>query len=176
MPSLQDIRDEFADLWGRLGPFWGISRPAARVFAALLSHSDGLDAEQIGEELSLSRGGVSTATRELLDWGIVHAGRVDGTRKTLYQAEQDPEKIVRAVVRARKRREWDPILENVRDWREELKRERSSEAREFRARLGEIEGLIATVDSMADSFFKGGIVSRLGLKALIQSSKRKRTK
>ena len=93
--------------------------------------------------------------------------------RALYRAETDPEKVVPAIVRSRKRREWDPILENVRDWRARLGKERSAEARSLEERMALIEGLVATVDSMADSFLKGGVLSKIGLKALVTSARRK---
>ena len=51
--------------------------------------------------------------------------------------------------------------------------ERSAEAQVFRGRLKSIESLVAMVDSMAESFLKGGMVQKLGLKVLVASAARK---
>ena len=77
---------------------------------------------------------------------------------------------------ARKRREWDPMLERLREWIPALEGERSPEAQVFRERLKSIESLVAMVDSMAESFLKGGMVQKLGLKVLVASAARKRAK
>ena len=171
---IDDVRREFGQLWARLGPFWGISPTTARVYALLLSSARPLDGEAIADELEMSRGGVSMACRELVDWGLVHANRPAGSRRVLYRVEEDSEKVIRAIVATRKRREWNPILESVRDWQTELARDRSTDARTFRSRLTEIEGLMALVDSTAETFLEGGLIPRLGLKALVKGARRKR--
>jgi len=167
------VRDELRALWGRLGPFWGVPPSTARVYAHLLSTADAADGESIAEALAMSRGAVSTACRELADWGLVHAARPTGSRRVLYRVEESPERVIRGIVRTRKRREWDPILENVRAWRAALAAGRSREAVVLRQRLAEIEGLVGLVDSMADAFLQGRIVPRLGMKALVRAARKK---
>lgn len=170
---LDDVRDELIQLWGRLGPFWGVPPTTARVYGYLLSVADPLDGNEIAGALEMSRGGVSMACRELADWGLVHAERPPGTRRVVYRVEPDPEKVITGIVRTRKRREWDPILENVARWRSDLAKDRSKGARVLAERLAEVEGLVGLVDSMADSFLGGELAPRLGLKALVASARRK---
>lgn len=170
------VRAELVQLWGRLGPFWGVSPAAARVYAALLAAPEGASAEELLETLDLSRGAVSMACRELADWSLIHAERPPGERRAVYRVEDDPEKVIRGIVRTRKRREWDPILERVRAWHAELARDRSREAAVLRERLGEIEALVAWVDALADGFLRGGTVPSLGLRALVASARRRRKK
>ena len=45
--------------------------------------------------------------------------------------------------------------------------------RVFRDRLKAIEALVGLADSMAESFLKGGMVNRLGLKVLVAAAGRK---
>lgn len=168
------VRAELVQLWGRLGPFWGVSPSAARVYAELLAAPDGKDAEELVQALAMSRGAVSMACRELLDWGLIHAERAPGTRRAAYRIEEDSEKVIRGIVSTRKRREWDPLLERVRAWTATLARDRSREASVLRERLEEIEALIAWVDDLAQSFLGGGVVPSLGLKALVVSARRRR--
>ena len=167
------VRAELVQLWGRLGPFWGVSPSAARVYAELLAAPDGKDAEELVQALAMSRGAVSMACRELLDWGLIHAERAPGTRRAAYRIEEDSEKVIRGIVSTRKRREWDPLLERVRAWTASLARDRSREASVLRERLAAIEATVSLAESMADSFLKGGMVQRLGLKALIASGRRR---
>ena len=173
MTSLDEVRDEFVQLWGRLGPFWGIPPTAARVYAYLISCSEPVDAETIMEDLEMSRGAVSMACRELGDWGLVLSERRPGERRQLYRIEEDEGQVIRGIVATRKRREWDPLLQNVNRWRGELGRERSREATVLRERLGEIAGLVSLVDSIADSFLQGGTIPKLGLKGLIAMARKK---
>ena len=168
------VRAELVQLWGRLGPFWGVSPSAARIYAELLAAPDGKGAEELAEALAMSRGAVSMACRELLDWSLIHAERPPGTRRAAYRIEEDSEKVIRGIVSTRKRREWDPLLERVRAWNAALSRDRSREAGVLRERLGEIESLIAWIDDLAQSFLRGGVVPSLGLKALVASARRKR--
>ena len=120
----------------------------------------------------MSRGGISMACRELADWGLVHSDRRTGTRRVTYRVEEDPEKVIRGIVATRKRREWNPIVEAICGWTAELERDRSADARALRRRLAEIEGLMGLVDATAETFLKGGLIPRLGLKALVKSARR----
>ena len=114
------------------------------------------------------------AIRELRDWRLVHLERAEGTRQQVYRPETDLERAIRNIVQARKRREWDPILDHLRAWIPRLAAEKSQEAAVFRERLADIEALVAMADSMADSFLSGGLVNRLGLKVLVAAAGRKR--
>lgn len=174
MSEAESIRAAFVELWGSLGPFWGVPPATARVFGWLLSKKDAATAEEIVEGLGMSRGAVSMACRELRDWGLVHLERASGSRQIAYRPETDLELAIRNIVQARKRREWDPILRHLGEWIPRLEAERSSEAAVFRERLRSIESLVSTADSLAESFLKGGLVNRLGLKVLVSAAGRKR--
>ena len=161
------IADDFVQLWGRLGPLWGVTPVAARMYAWLLCQAEPQEAEVIGETLGISRGAVSMGCAELVDWRLVHADRVAGSRRIVYRPETDPERVIRSIVQTRKRREWDPILEHLRPWLADLRGDRSAEAARLRARLEAIERLITVADEFADRFLQGSRVQRLGLKAVV---------
>jgi DNA-binding transcriptional regulator GbsR (MarR family) len=173
MGETEAVRDAFVQLWGRMGPFWGVSPAAARVYGFLLSRADGATAEEIVDGLSMSRGAVSMAARELRDWGLSTASKEPGERGVLHRAESDLEKSIRNIVLVRKRREWDPILEHLREWIPRLRADRSRDAALFRERLEAIEGLVGLADSLAENFLKGGVVGNLGLKMMVAAAKRK---
>ena len=116
------------------------------------------------------------ACRELRDWGLIYPEKKSGSRQVSYRPETDLEKAMRNIVQARKRREWDPILERLREWIPELESERSAEAQVFRDRLKGIESLVGMADSMAESFLKGGMVPSLGLKMLVAAANKKSAK
>lgn len=170
MSDIDDVRAAFVNLWGHMGPFWGVPPTTARVYGWLLSKEKPASADDMIEGLSMSRGAVSMACRELRDWGLIHPERESGERQVLYRAETDLEKAIRNIVAARKRREWDPILESLREWIPKLEAERSPEAAIFRERLKSIEALVGLADTMAESFLKGGMVKSLGLKMLVAAA------
>jgi DNA-binding transcriptional regulator GbsR (MarR family) len=176
MSRSSSVREEFIQLWGSLGSFWGVSPTTARVYGWLLSQAESATADEIVEGLSMSRGAVSMACRELRDWGLIYVDRGAGSRQISYRPETDLEKAVRSIVLARKRREWDPILAHLREWIPKLEAERSADAIVFRERLQAIESLVSLADSMAESFIKGGMVQRLGLKVLVATATKKRGK
>ena len=173
MSDVDRVRDAFVQLWGSMGPLWGVPPTTARVFGYLFARAESANADQIGEELALSRGAVSMAVRELRDWGLVHVDRGTEGRALLYRPEADIEKAVRNIVATRKRREWDPILSHLREWIPRLEADRSAEAAVLRERLREIEALVALADTMAETFLEGGLLQGLGLKLLVARAGRK---
>jgi DNA-binding transcriptional regulator GbsR (MarR family) len=164
------VRQSFIQLWGTMGHFWGISPTTARVYSWLLSRAEPADADEIMRGLEMSRGAVSMACRELREWHLIVVDRTPGSRREVHSPATDLEQVVRNIVSIRKRREWDPILENLREWIPRLEAELSPDAQIFRARLQALEALVAAADSMAEMFLKGGLVSRVGLKMLVSAS------
>jgi len=163
----RQIADDFVQLWGRLGPLWGVTPVAARVYAWLVCQAEPQEAEAIGEALGISRGAVSMGCTELVEWRLVHADRGAGSRRIVYRPETDPERVIRSILQTRKRREWDPILEHLRPWIAALRGDRSTEAVRLRVQFEAIERLITVADEFADHFLRGSRVQRLGLKAVV---------
>lgn len=178
MAEIDDVRRSLTQLFGRLSNFWGIGPASGRLYAWLLSEQESVTAEQLMEALQMSRGAVSMAARELVDLGLVIQEQESGSRRVVYRVEADLERAIRNIIHARKRLEWDPLLANLREWGGRLERDRSEDAAVLRERLASIEALIGLADSMADSFLKGGMVQKLGLKMLIgaASARRRRGK
>lgn len=173
MNELDQVRTALVELWGQLAPLWAISPMTGRVYGYLLSKAEPVTADEIMLGIGLSRGAVSMACRELADWGLVETRRAEGTRQLAYRPEDDLEKVVRNIVRARKRKEWDPMLERLREWSPRLAGDQSADGKAFRQRIEAIEGVVSLAESMAESFLKGGLLQRFGLKALVASAKRR---
>ena len=172
--SVDRVREEFVQLWGALGTFWGVPPTTARVFGWLMSRSEPADAQDIMAGLELSRGAVSMACRELREWKLIAPERIAGARRVVYRPETDLERVLRNVVEIRKRREWDPIRENMRDWIPALEvqsspgsAQSSPENAVFLRRLRAIDQVMGRVDSIAEFLLNGGTVTDLGLKALL---------
>jgi DNA-binding transcriptional regulator GbsR (MarR family) len=171
MSELAELRAAFVQLWGRLGPSWGIAPTAARVYGWLIAAPGPADAAAIADALQLSRGGVSMALKELRDWGIVVVEREIGSRRDVFRPETDLEIAIKKITATRKRREWDPMLHDLRDWIPRLAAEKGAEAQRFRARLQEIEGIVSLVDDLATRFLAGSTITRIGLSALVGAAK-----
>lgn len=176
MSPLDTVRDNFVQLWGAMGPFWGISPTTARVYSWLLSRSEPADTDEIMQGLEMSRGAVSMACRELREWHLVMPEKVAGSRRVTFQPATDLEKVIRNIVQIRKRREWDPILESLKEWIPELAKDPSEDAAVFRQRLVSIEAMIAVMDSMVEVFLKGGLVGKVGLKLLVDAARNERSR
>jgi len=170
MAALDDVRRELVTLWDRLGPLWGISPAAARVHGWLLTHADAQEAEEIGRGLDMSRGAVSMACTELIEWGVIETERTTGSRRQLYRPVTDLEQVVRAIVQTRKQREWDPLLTQLDRWLEDLETARG-EAVDVRSRLERIRGVVGIADRMAMRFLKGGPLGSIGIRALVRVSR-----
>ena len=171
MSEFDDLKAAFVNLWGRMGPLWGIPPTAARVYGWLIASAEAADAETIAGSLELSRGGVSMALKELRDWGLIVVARAPGSRRDLFGPEDDLERAMRNIVTWRKRREWDPMLHDFRDWIPRLDKERSAAAAVFRRRLAEMEAMATLVDGMTNQFLAGGTLQKIGLKAMLTMAK-----
>jgi DNA-binding transcriptional regulator GbsR (MarR family) len=108
--DLQTLRDKFTLHWGEMGTKWGINRTMAQVHALLFISEEALSADQIMEELKISRGSVSMSLRDLISWGIVSKMHIKGERKEFYTTEKDVWKLFKIISRERKKREIDPTI------------------------------------------------------------------
>lgn len=118
LPDSDDVRaaqDRFISFWGEMGTRWGVQRAMAEVHALLFIAGEPLSAEEIMERLSISRGSVSTTLKQLVEWGLVQRvkAKVRSDRREYHVAEQDVWKLFYTILRARKRREFDPLVEEL---------------------------------------------------------------
>ncbi|HVX84636.1 MAG TPA: MarR family transcriptional regulator [Phycisphaerae bacterium] len=103
-------RREFVDLWGQMANHWGINRTMAQIHALLMISAEPLTAEQLMDELQISRGNVSMNLRDLINWGIVRRTSVPGDRRDFFITEADVWTMFQVILRERKKRELDPLL------------------------------------------------------------------
>ncbi len=169
--QVETVRQAFVQLWGSMGPFWGIAPTTARVYSWLLSRAEPADTDEIMQGLEMSRGAVSMACRDLREWHLIFPEKSPGSRRVTYRPATDLEKVIRNIVEIRKRREWDPILESLREWIPLLEADSAPESQVFRERLESLESLIALTDSMVEVFLKGGLLGRVGLKMLVRAAR-----
>ena len=108
--KLPEAKSQFIHAWGTLGYKWGINRTMAQLHALLLISPEPLSAEEMMEDLNISRGNVNMNIRELMDWGLVEKQHKPGDRKEYFWAEKDIWKITKQVAKERKKRELEPII------------------------------------------------------------------
>ncbi|MBK6937817.1 MAG: MarR family transcriptional regulator [Chitinophagaceae bacterium] len=109
--KLTDAKQQFISNWGAFGTNWGINRTMAQIHALLLVNPDPLTQDEIMEELNISRGNVNMNIRELINWGLVERVLMTGERKEYFAAEKDIWKVVKQIVKERKKRELEPMLQ-----------------------------------------------------------------
>ena len=108
--KLSDAKLQFVASWGAFGTHWGINKTMAQIHALLLVSPEPLCADDIMEQLNISRGNANMNIRELIDWALVDRVIVPGERKEFFAAEKDIWKVVRQIVKERKKRELEPML------------------------------------------------------------------
>lgn len=109
--KLTEARQHFISSWGAFGTHWGINRTMAQIHALLLISPDPLTQDDIMEELNISRGNTNMNIRELINWGLVERVLLSGERKEYFTAEKDIWKVVKQIVKERKKRELEPMLQ-----------------------------------------------------------------
>ena len=108
--QLQEAKDKFIQSWGALGSSWGINRTMAQIHALLLISPEALSADDIMEELKISRGNANMNIRALIDWGLVYKELKAGERKEFFVAEKDMWEVVKNIITQRKKKELEPML------------------------------------------------------------------
>jgi DNA-binding transcriptional regulator GbsR (MarR family) len=152
--KLKEGKEKFIEAWGTLGSNWGISRTMAQVHALLLISPEPLGADEIMEELLISRGNANLNIRALIDWGLVQKALKPGERKEFFQAEKDIYKVFRQVVKERRRRELEPIF-NVLDELQEIEGDQKDPAvQAFRESIEGISTFASRTDRVLESISK----------------------
>jgi DNA-binding transcriptional regulator GbsR (MarR family) len=109
--NLTDARNQFIQLWGGLASAWGVTRTMAQVHALLLIAPDSLTTDDIMEALQISRGSTNMVLHDLMSWRLIERQSRLGERKDFYVAEKEIWKVATLIVKERRRRELEPVLE-----------------------------------------------------------------
>src|SRR5437588_11547315 len=117
---LEEVEDQFVDLWDKMSSLWGISPTMARIHGLLYIPGAALSMDDIMARLTISRGNVSMNLSKLVEWGLVRRVHKRGGRREYYESLNDVWEMFTLVLAQRKRREVDPILTTLRRCKEEL--------------------------------------------------------
>ncbi len=161
--GLTASKDAFINHWGEMGTSWGVPRSMAEIHALLFIEGRGMCTDEIMDRLQISRGNVSTTLRQLAEWGIVTRARQRGDRKDYYEAEQDVWTLLSLIVRARKRRELEPLLAALAEAkhlapipsRDDSKAEKQAQ-KDHLKRLDSMDDALKRLDRLSDRFIGRG--------------------
>jgi DNA-binding transcriptional regulator GbsR (MarR family) len=166
--KLTEAKEQFIASWGAFGTHWGINRTMAQIHALLLISADPLSAEDIMEGLNISRGNANMNIRELINWGLVQRTLITGERKEFFTAEKDIWKVVRQIVKERKKRELEPMIQLLDQLAEVEGDKRDKQVKTFVETINNIKKLGSqankTLDVMVkadENWFVGGLVKFL---------------
>lgn len=151
--ELKDAKDQFIHTWGTLATQWGINRTMSQIHALLLLAPKALNADEIMEELQISRGNVNMNLRDLMSWGLINKQLIAGERKEFFQAEKDIWKVARQIAKERRRRELDPIIETMDGIKKNLKDD-STEAKDLLKIVNEISNVANFANSGIETILK----------------------
>lgn len=163
--KLTEAKQQFISSWGAFGTHWGINRTMAQIHALLLISPDPITQDDIMEELNISRGNTNMNIRELINWGLVERVILTGERKEYFSAEKDIWKVVKQIVKERKKRELEPMLQLLDKLEEVEGDKRDKNVKTFVEVVGGIKKLgrqaNKTLDMMVtaeESWFVGNLI------------------
>ncbi len=152
--QLAEAKAQFIANWGRFGTNWGINRTMAQIHALLLVSPDNLSADEVMEQLSISRGNANMNLRELMDWGLVQKVIVPGERKEFFTAEKDIWKVARQIVKERKKRELDLMIPVLKELSEVEGDKRDRAVKTFTDTIQNIRKFSEQADKTLDTMIK----------------------
>ena len=152
--KLTEGKEKFIQAWGTLGSSWGINRTMAQVHALLLISPDALSAEDIMEELNISRGNANMNIRALMDWGLVSKELKSGERKEFFSAEKDIWKVAAQVVRERRKRELEPVLRVLQELSDIEGDKKDKRVKAFNDSITQINNVVSKADKTLEMFIK----------------------
>jgi len=167
---LDNVEDQFIELWNNMASLWGISPTMARIHGMLYICGAALSMDDIMARLAISRGNVSMNLSKLVEWGLVRRVHKRGDRKEYYESLSDVWEMFALVANQRKRREIDPIINTLKRCRDELTPEAiggqaaKEPAQKRFQRINDLLKLLTLFDSLSQRFFE----SHKGLKEAVE--------
>lgn len=152
--KLTEAKQQFISSWGAFGTHWGINRTMAQIHALLLVSPDPMTQDDIMEELDISRGNTNMNIRELINWGLVEKVLLPGERKEYFAAEKDMWKVVKQIVKERKKRELEPMLQLLDKLENVEGDKRDKNVKTFVDTVGSIKKLGRQADKTLDMMIK----------------------
>ena len=142
---LQEVEDQFVDLWRTMSSLWGISPTMAQIHGLLYLAEEPMTAEDIADTLGMARSNVSNSIKELLGWNLIRRVPIRGDRRDHFEAETDIWEVFLRVAAGRKEREIDPAVAVLRTCTGDAERD-PAVSPTARARLKEMLGFLEMME------------------------------
>ncbi len=154
MMKYTEAKDKFIQAWGTLGSSWGINRTMAQVHALLMISNDPLSAEDIMDELKISRGNANMNLRALIDWGLIYRELRAGERKEFFKAEKDIWKTAKQIIKERRKREIEPVMKILEEVKHIDGDKNDTRHKAFVNAVSNIENVVTRADYVLDKAIK----------------------
>lgn len=152
--NIDEAKQQFITSWGAFGINWGINKTMAQIHALLLVSPDPMSAEDIMDTLRISQGNANMNLRELISWGLIERTIKPGERKDFYLAEKDIWKVIRLIVKERKKRELEPMLNLLEQLAKVEDATKSRESKAFVDMINSIHNMASFTNSALDVMTK----------------------
>jgi DNA-binding transcriptional regulator GbsR (MarR family) len=149
---LTPVSERFVLHWGEMGSRWGVNRTVAQIHALLFISARPMHADEITQTLGVARSNVSNSLRELQSFNLVRLVHLLGDRRDHFESSGDVWELLRAIVRERKAREFDPTIAVLRECLAHPDLARETPA--ARQRIQETLSLMDTLSSWVDDMLK----------------------
>lgn len=163
MNNLEPDIQAFVLHFGEMGSRWGINRTVGQIYAVLYLSDKPLNAEQISDQLEISRSNVSMSLKELQSWGLVQLQHLPGDRKDYFSTPEDILDIALTLLEERRKREMDPTLTLLRHTL--MEKPKSKKGEHAHKRMQEMCDLMEQVSDWADDLQR---LSRSDLELLLR--------
>lgn len=108
-------RKHFIEDWSEIAVAWGMSKKMAAIHAYLLTAKQSVTAEELVEQLDISRGCVSTNLSQLVKYGFVQKAD-EPHRRDYFTATKNTFSILQSVISYRREKELTPLLKLLEDY------------------------------------------------------------
>jgi DNA-binding transcriptional regulator GbsR (MarR family) len=152
--KLEEAKERFIQSWGALGSNWGINRTMAQIHALLLIAAEPLCAEEVMEELNISRGNANMNLRALIDWGLVRKEHKSGERREYFVAEKDIWRVAMQVIIERRKREMAPVLQMLHEVKDVTDSQEDPEVASFLHAVEDLDTIVGQADTFLELLVK----------------------
>ena len=152
--EFKTAKDKFVQAWGTLGNKWGVNRTMAQIHALLLISPNPLSAEDVMGELSISRGNANMNLRALIDWNLVYREIIQGERRDFFVAEKDMYKVAMRILKERRKRELEPVVDLLDDFKSVAADSEEEEVKEFKKMVNSLSDFTQNADKAIEKLVK----------------------
>lgn len=149
-----EAKNKFVQAWGSLGNKWGVNRTMAQIHALLLIAHKPLSAEDVMAELNISRGNANMNLRALIDWSLVYREIIQGERRDYFVAEKDMYKVAVRIVKERRKRELEPVVDLLDDFKAITVEEETEDYLEFKKMVHNLSDFTTRTDKAMEKLIK----------------------